>query len=71
MFCSFIEQSEQSRMLKAPIDLLMNKLDLLIRKASTGCDMEAIRHKVPDAKGDMKKSVGSLCHHILRSYASI
>lgn len=58
-------------MLEARIDLLMNGLDLLKRKETTGFYMEVVRRKVANAKGDMKKLNGGLRRNTFRSYASI
>lgn len=64
------EQSRQSRMLKARIDLLKDTLKSPKQEEATSCDMEVVRRKVADAKSDMKNLAGGLCQDVFGSYAS-
>lgn len=65
------EQSRQAGMLEAHIGLLRDELDSLKWMESTSCDMEVVRRKVADDKGDMNGLVSSLCRGTFDLYANI
>lgn len=54
------KQSRQTKMLEARFNLLEYKLELLKPKELTSRDMQVMRCKVADAKGDVKKLAGGL-----------
>lgn len=68
---SATEQSRQSRMLEAHVDLSKNELDLLKQKESTSCDMEVVGRKAMNANGDKNEMVGGFRRDTFCSYASL
>lgn len=57
--------------LKACVLILEDRLVLLKRKESIGCDVEVLRRKEVDAIADVKKLVVSLRSGIFGTYTSI
>lgn len=65
------EKSCQARMLVSRIGLLMDELNLLKRKETSGCGMDIVVCKFVDAKGEVNKFFDGLCHNTFASYANI
>lgn len=55
--CFANEQSRESSILDACVELLKNELNSVVRKGSTGCDMEAVCCRAAVAKGEINSFV--------------